>query len=117
MATLGQMLSAAADPQSLERWVEDSPGLARAINDARGASGIAPAILVRRTVAEFSEAASEEDWAQLMTRIRQADDPGCACLEAMLAWRSARERQLRAHTAGHSNQGDHDGHATETGRH
>ena len=72
MATLGQMLSAAADPQSLERWVEDSPGLARAINDARGASGIAPAILVRRTVAEFSEAASEEDWAQLMTRIRQA---------------------------------------------
>lgn len=117
MATLGQLLSAAADPQSLQRWVADSPALARLIDDARGDAGVAPALVVRRTVAEFSETAGEEAWAQLMTRIRQADDPGRACLEAMLAWRSARERHLRGHTAGNSNHGDHDGHATQTGRH
>lgn len=117
MATLGQLLAAASDPQSLARWLGDSPGLARLVDDARGDAGVAPALVVRRAVAGFSGVASEEDWAQLMTRIRQADDPGRACLEAMLAWQVARDRAARARAEGHSISGDqHHGHAATTGR-
>lgn len=119
MATLGQLLSAAADPQSLQRWIEASPGLARAIDSVRGGADLAPALVARRAVAEFSEAAGEEDWARLMTRIRQSDDPGRACLETMLGWKAARNQPGRApgRAAGNSTQGDDDGHATATGRH
>lgn len=116
MAMLGQLLATASDPQALARWLEDSPGLARLVDEARGGADAAPALVVRRAVAGFSEAASEEDWAQLMTRIRQADDPGRACLQAMLGWQVACDRQARAHAQGHHTLGDHHGHATATGR-
>jgi hypothetical protein len=38
-------------------------------------------------VAAFSEHASEEDWAMLVSRMRDADDPGRVLLLTMMRWR------------------------------
>jgi hypothetical protein len=46
--------------------------------------------LARDAVASFERYASEEDWATLLSSIRRADDPGKACLEAMVRWKLAR---------------------------
>jgi hypothetical protein len=52
--------------------------------------GEAPGVYARLAVADFERYASEEDWASLVSRLRQADDPGAACLDAMVRWRLAR---------------------------
>lgn len=49
-------------------------------------AGEAPDAFARVAVAEFERFASDEDWATLVSRIRRAQDPGAACLEAMVRW-------------------------------
>lgn len=89
---LGDILAAARDEaDGLEAWLtaEDTE-LARRLG--LGTPGGPPlADSLRGAVAEFSMLASEEDWAQLTSRIRDTDDPGRACLVEMLRWRHAPE--------------------------
>lgn len=50
-------------------------------------AGEPPDSFARRAVAEFERSASEEDWATLVSRLRQSEDPGTDCLAAMVRWR------------------------------
>ena len=50
-------------------------------------AGESPDVFARRAVSEFERSASEEDWATLVSRLRQSRDPGADCLAAMVRWR------------------------------
>jgi hypothetical protein len=54
------------------------------------AAGESPAAFARHAVASFERAASEEDWASLVSSVRSADDPAAACLATMVRWHLAR---------------------------
>ena len=51
---------------------------------------LSPQSFVRAAVGEFSRNAHPDEWTQLMTRLRDSDDPGAACLQAMIERRLAR---------------------------
>lgn len=90
MTTLGDLLALArSSTNGFQEWVEAS--------DAKLAEEILAALLAdteeaftafaRRAVADFTRFADEEAWAHLMTLIRDREDPGAACLAAMVRWR------------------------------
>lgn len=89
MAMLGDMLAAARDSTGgFEAWLRRvNPALAAATASAAAASGLGLGGYARMAVADFSRLASEEDWATLLSRLRSAEDPGSACLAAMVQWR------------------------------
>jgi hypothetical protein len=66
------------------------PELAARIEGAAAAEATDAGGYLRLAVAEFTERASADDWAALMTRLRQAPDPGRACLLTMIHWRLAK---------------------------
>jgi hypothetical protein len=91
MAMLGDILAAArrSAPQ-VEQWLAQSdPELAARLDAAARAEGETPAAWLRIAVADFGRFASEEDWATLTSRLRDAESPGSTCLVAMLEWRLA----------------------------
>lgn len=87
---LGDILAdARASSDGFARWLETAdPELAERV--AAAAAGESLSGFARTAVAEFSELASEEDWADLMSRLRDGDDPGHVCLATMVQWRLAR---------------------------
>jgi hypothetical protein len=91
MPILGDILAAARDASgSFARWLEAvDPDLAGEVAAAAGREGMAPTALVRAAVADFSQFASEEAWATLVSRMRGSEDPGTACLIVMVRWRLA----------------------------
>ncbi|MGD9981392.1 MAG: hypothetical protein AB7H66_06145 [Hyphomonadaceae bacterium] len=52
------------------------------------------AAFVRIAVADFLASADEEAWASLLSAMRDAADPGAACLARMAAFRLQLERTL-----------------------
>lgn len=92
MPMLGDILAAArrSAPET-ERWLASAdPHLAARLRTAATAEGTMPAVYLRSAVADYSSFASEEDWATLTSRLRNADAPGTTCLLIMLEWRLAR---------------------------
>ena len=89
MAMLGDLLaSARASAASFQAWLESSdPDLAARVAVAADREGLAPASFVRTAVADFSRLAAEEDWATLVSSMRDDADPGTVCLLAMVHWR------------------------------
>jgi len=49
-----------------------------------------PGAFARGAVSSFERFASEEDWATMVSAMRNAADPGKACLETMVRWRLQR---------------------------
>lgn len=94
MATLGDILGAARrSAAGFQRWIETSdPDLAGELRRAAGESGLSPADFTRSAVADFSRFADGDDWAALTRIIREAADPGSACLAAMINWRLSARR-------------------------
>jgi hypothetical protein len=88
---LGDILAAArASSDDFARWLETAdPDLAERIV-AAAAGGESLTGFARTAVAEFSEGASEEDWADLVSRLHNCTDPGRVCLATMVQWRLAR---------------------------
>ena len=88
---LGDILAAARrSAASLERWLGSAdPALAARVTEAAAANGETRAAFVRIAAAEFARFATEEDWATLMSRLRDDAEPGTTCLTAMLEWRLA----------------------------
>lgn len=86
---LGDMLAAARNSAShFQAWLEASDReLAEAVCKSAEREGLGPASWVRSAVADFSALASEEDWATLTSAMRDSEDPGTACLLAMVHWR------------------------------
>jgi phytoene dehydrogenase-like protein len=86
---MGDMLAAARDRSgAFEAWIESAdPALADRMKRAATLTGLTPTGYVRAAVAAFGRYAAEEDWATLTSSLRDSDDPGAACLLAMVHWR------------------------------
>lgn len=86
---LGEVLAAARKSGAgMEDWLASAePEIWAALGEAAEAEGMDHAGYARMAVADFSNRAPEEDWATLMGRIRDAQDPGQACLLSMITWR------------------------------
>ena len=89
MPMLGDLLAAArASTGGFQSWLKASdPDLAAAVSAAAGSEGLTPAGFVRSAVSDFSRFAAEEDWATLISSLRDSDDPGTICLLGMVHWR------------------------------
>ena len=89
MATLGDILgSAKRSTAGFKKWAETAdPAFADEVNAMAARSKDSVTGFVRATVADFSRFADEEAWAQLSRVVRDSDDPGIACLRAMVQWR------------------------------
>lgn len=92
-AALGDLLSFShSSSADLEAWLANADvTLAGRIRDQSVLRGESTAQFVRIAVADFTAEASEEDWASLMSAVRDAADPGAACLARMTAFRLALE--------------------------
>ncbi|MEJ8570353.1 hypothetical protein [Microbaculum marinum] len=94
MAMLGDILAEArrsSGPlQTLMRGT--MPDLMAEIEEAADISGESTADYVGGAFTAFSQLASEEDWATLISSMRDSADPGMACLLTMVQWRLAMER-------------------------
>lgn len=89
MPMLGDLLAAARNSASgFPSWLQASdPELADRMAEAAGREGLAPGAFLRIAVADFARFANEEDWATLVSALRDREDPGAACLLAMVHWR------------------------------
>jgi hypothetical protein len=88
---LGDMLAAARrSAPGVDRWLDRAdPALAASLAATAAAEGVSAAGFVRMAVADFGRYATEEDWATLVSRLRDDAAPGETCLVAMLRWRLA----------------------------
>jgi hypothetical protein len=89
MAMLGDLLAdARRSAGDFETWLRAAElALAEQAAGAAEREGLGVAGYARMAVADFARFASEEDWATLVSNIRDAQDPGRACLLAMVYWR------------------------------
>jgi hypothetical protein len=89
MALLGDILAAARDRASdVEPLINIvDPSLAAGLKKTAAAEGLSASTFARAAVADFSRYASEQDWATLISSMRDTDDPGTACLVGMVHWR------------------------------
>ncbi len=89
---LGEVLTAARKSgNGIKDWLAPAePEIWAALGEAAEAEGMDHAAYARLAVVDFSNGAPEEDWATMMSRIRDAQDPGQACLLSMISWRLAR---------------------------
>ena len=103
MSTLGDILGAARrSAGNFQTWLTDSdPALAQRVAATAQQTGLSPTGYVRAAVADFSRFASEEDWATLVSTMRDSADPGTDCLLAMVDWRlTAKGCGAHSHIAG-----------------
>ena len=89
MTTLGDILGAARrSAGGFQKWLASSdPELARRVAQTAEHTGQSPTGYVRAAIADFSRFGSVEDWATLVSTMRDSGDPGTACLLAMVDWR------------------------------
>jgi hypothetical protein len=89
MLMLGDILALARKSAAdLDRLGLPEVLVARA-HEAAAREGQSPQSFVRAAVGDFSHNAHPDEWTQLMTRLRECDDPGAVCLETMLERRLA----------------------------
>lgn len=102
MATLGDTLAAARRSSAgLEQWLRRTdPALADEAAAAAARIGISVSGYARMAIADFTRLAGEEDWATLMSGLRDSQDPGTTCLAAMVHWRLTAPA-CRAHSNTH----------------
>ena len=86
---MGDLLAAARRSASrIEGWLaEADPDLSARLAGAAARDGIGQATWLRVAIADFDRYADEEDWATLVSHLRNDDDPGRRCLLTMLEWR------------------------------
>ena len=109
MTTLGDILGAARQSAGgFQKWLAGSdPELASRVAEAARHTGQSPTGYVRAAIADFSRFAPEEDWATLISTLRDSSDPGTDCLLAMVDWRltakgcGAHGHASLAHSHGH----------------
>jgi hypothetical protein len=91
MAMLGDILAEARRSSAcFGRWLgARHPELMARVQDAASRLGESETGFVRASVSDFACSASEEDWATLLSALRDSPDPGFECLAAMVSWRLA----------------------------
>ena len=96
---LGEVLAAARNSgDGIKDWLAPAePEIWDALGKAAEAEGMDHAAFARMAVADFSNNAPEDDWATMMGRIRDAQDPGQACLLSMITWRLSKGSKTCGH--------------------
>lgn len=91
MATLGDLLATARrDAAGFTAWIgQVDPDMAAALGLAAQDHALDVTGFVRLALNDFARLAPEEDWATLISAVRDASDPGMTCLSAMVQWRIA----------------------------
>jgi hypothetical protein len=114
MPMLGDLLAGARNAAGpFQAWLTQSdPALAARLSAAAAAEGLGPAAYARMAVADFSRLAAEEDWATLVSSLRDASDPGTTCLLAMVHWRLT-VPACEGHSHKHENKGAADERSVE----
>jgi hypothetical protein len=86
---LGDLLALAARASAqTERWLAAVDGaFAQKVRDEAGRRGETVAQFLRIAASDFTAAADEEAWADLVSAVRDARDPGLACVAKMAAFR------------------------------
>jgi hypothetical protein len=86
---LGDVLAAARrSGGGIEEWLKPAePELWEALCSEAARQQSDPVAFARMAVADFSERAGEEEWAMLVSRMRDTDDPGRVLLLTMVRWR------------------------------
>lgn len=86
---MGDLLAAARRSTArFENWLREAdPKLAERLVLAASADQTSPGEWLRISLADFDRLATEEDWATLVSRLRNDPDPGARCLLSMLEWR------------------------------
>jgi hypothetical protein len=89
MPMLGDMLAAARGSSAgFDRWLAAAdPAFAAEVAEAAGRENVSVGAFARMAVHDFAAHAGEEDWATLVSRMRDDSDPGRVCLLAMVHWR------------------------------
>lgn len=89
MPMLGDILADARSASGrLHTFLQCSdPDLASRLATAAEQERMGPSAYARMAIADFSRSASEDDWATLVSALRESDDPGTDCLVAMVHWR------------------------------
>lgn len=89
MPMLGDLLAAARDGAgNFQSWLRlANPDLANTVEETARSEGMTPTSYVRAAIADFARFASEEDWATLTSTLKRTEDPGTACIMAMVDWR------------------------------
>lgn len=92
MVMRGDFLATARrSANGVERWLlADHPELHARVSEAAAREGTGIGSFARMAVADYEKWADAEDWATLTSRLRACDNPGTACLLAMLDWRIAK---------------------------
>lgn len=110
MPMLGDLLAAARDGAgNFQPWLRVAlPELAAAVEAAAGVEDLTPTAYVRVAISDFGRFASEEDWATLTSTLKRSEDPGTACLVAMVDWRLTAKA-----CAEHSHKHHHEGGAAD----
>lgn len=95
---MGDILAAARrSAGGFEQWLRGAdPALAADFTAAAVADDTTQASWLRMAIADFERFASEEDWATLVSQLRDDADPGSKCLLAMLKWRLVATRPQTA---------------------
>lgn len=106
---LGEVLTAARNSgEGMEDWLAPAePEIWAALGEAAEAEGMDHAGYARMAVADFSNRAPEEDWGTMMTRMRNSEDPGQACLLSMITWRLRHSTGNCAHDHSHGHKHSH----------
>lgn len=91
---LGELLVAARrSSDDFLCWLDGAEAeLAASLREAAERADEHPATYLRVCVGSFTNEASEEDWATLSSRLRDAEDPAMTCLDVMARWRIAIDR-------------------------
>lgn len=89
MPMLGDLLAGARKASGrLDHLLQSSnPELAEQLIAAARLENMTTSSYARMAIADFSHRGSEEDWATLISTLRDSDDPGTDCLVAMVHWR------------------------------
>ncbi|MBI3438703.1 MAG: hypothetical protein HY054_08675 [Proteobacteria bacterium] len=90
---LGDLLAfSRSSSADIRAWLKDANStLAERVDAQATMRGESVAQFVRIAVADFMAEADEEAWASLMSALRNATDPGAACLETMTEFRITME--------------------------
>lgn len=108
---LGDLLAAARNSTGgFQKWLEASnPDIARQVWLAAEGEGISPTSFVRGAMSDFARFAEEEDWATLISSLRDSGDPGTVCLLGIVHWRlTAATCEHHAHSHQHHAEGVRD---------
>ena len=108
---LGDLLASARQSSGrFQKWLAMAePELAARVDAAAARVSVTPTTYVRMAMADFARLAREEDWATLTSNLKRTDDPGTACLLAMVDWRLTAKACSQHSHDGSRLQGAHDG--------